>query len=464
VSVDLRAESEGTWSCTVAQIPTADCLLGSHLDVPTDSTGGRGGWLEFAGWVVGRVADAVEIQVHGPGGLLRRSPIDLPRPDVADLLPESAASRRAGFRISVGLLGLPSHVDLEMVAVLADGATAPVASVTVDRVGAVAGRPTALDPILVTSLGRMGTTWLMRLLSCHPEVVVHDHYPHELGVARYWAHLARVATEPADPVDSAHPDRFASNRGFVGHNPFFGEFLASAPGLNEWLGVRFPELLGSSLRQATDEFYDLVATSQRKEGVRAFAEKCLPDQLPDTFRSFWPKTKELILVRDIRDVLCSMLSFNAKRGTSSFGREYTADDHAFVVQLAADLSRLLASWERRSDDALLVRYEELVLDPVSTMIAVFAHLGLDDSPAVVAGVVDEASRPAAELEAHRTSSDPAASIGRWRHDLAGGDRALMELCDEQFRPLLERLGYATTGAGARAADLGRSLESVLRAQ
>lgn len=463
MSGDLSAESSDTWSCTVAQLPTADRLLGSNLDVPVDGAGGRGGWLDAAGWVVGRDADAVEIQVHGPDGLLRRSLVELSRPDVAALLPESAASARAGFRISVGLLGLPPHVDLEVLAVLADGAIAQVASVTVDRVGAVAGRPAALDPILVTSLGRMGTTWLMRLLSRHPEVVVHDNYPHELGVARYWAHLARVATEPADAVDSAHPDRFSSNRGFVGHNPFFGEFLASTPGLNEWLGVRFPELLGSSLRQAADEFYDLVATSQNKEGVRFFAEKCLPNQLPDTFRSFWPGTKELILVRDIRDVLCSMLSFNAKRGKSSFGREYLADDRAFVVQLAADLTRLVASWDRRRDDVLLVRYEALVIDPVSTLTAVFAHLGMDDSPAVVAGVVGEASRPAAELEAHRTSSDPAASIGRWRHDLAGGDSALLDCCDEQFTPLLERLGYATTGPGARAADLGRSLASVLGA-
>jgi len=447
----------------VVKVPTADRLHGSNLDIPTDGTGGRGTWLVAMGWVVGRDADAVEIQVHGPGGLLRRGPVDLPRPDVAVRLPESRASARAGFRISVGLLGLPPHVDLEVVAVLADGATVPVASVTVDRVGAVAGRPAALDPLLVTSLGRMGTTWLMRLLSCHPEVVVQDDYPHELGVARYWAHLARVATEPADTVDSAHPDRFSATRGSVGHNPYFGDFLARTPGLNEWLGVRFPELLGSSLRQATDEFYGLVAASQGNERARLFAEKCLPDQLPDTFRSFWPGTKELFLVRDIRDVLCSMLSFNAKRGTSSFGREHMADDQAFVVQLAADLTRLVASWDRRRDDALLVRYEELVIDPVSTLTAVFAHLGLDDSPAVVAGVVDEASRPAAELEAHRTTSDPAASIGRWRHDLVGGDSALLDCCDEQFTPLLERLGYATTGPGARAADLGRSLESVLGA-
>ena len=128
----------------MVQVPTADRLHGSNLDLPGDGTGGRGAWLVAMGWVVGRDADAVEIQVHGPGGLLRRGPVELPRPDVAVRLPESPASARAGFRISVGLLGLPPHVDLEVVALLADGTTVPLASVMVDRVGAVAGRPAAL--------------------------------------------------------------------------------------------------------------------------------------------------------------------------------------------------------------------------------------------------------------------------------------------------------------------------------
>ncbi len=275
------------------------------------------------------------------------------------------------------------------------------------------------------------------------------------------ATTARVATEPADLVDSAHPDRFTDARTSVGFNPYFGDYLSRHPGLNEWLGVRAPELFGATVRQATDELYGRIARDQGKGPVRCFAEKSLPDQLPDVFRTIWPGTREIVLVRDIRDVLASMLSFNAKRGTASFGRELLADDEAFAVQLAADLARLVESWERRRDEVLLVRYEELVLDPHPTMAAVAAHLGLDAAPATVARVIGEASRPAAELDAHRTSSDPAASIGRWRHDLAGQAPGLLARCDELFTPLLEQLGYPTTGPGARSADLARSLEDAL---
>jgi hypothetical protein len=266
--------------------------------------------------------------------------------------------------------------------------------------------------------------------------------------------------DPADHLDSSHPETFSAQRSTVGHNPFFGDFLAGSEPLNDWLGAELPDLVGSFLHQAVDGFYGRVRPGS-SGGRRLFAEKSLPDEVPDVMRSFYPDGREIFLVRDIRDVICSVISFNEKRGQASFGRDLLEDDFGFIAQLRQDLERLIRSWERRRHDALLVRYESLVRDPVVTMSAVFTYLGLDNSPEVVDAVIDQASQTTPDLEAHRTTSDPAASIGRWRKDLAERDPNLMARCDELFRPLLETLGYKTSRPGARAADLERALEAAL---
>jgi hypothetical protein len=295
----------------------------------------------------------------------------------------------------------------------------------------------------------MGTTWLMRLLAHHPEIVVQPQYPYELGMAKYWAHLLRVAAGPADHIGSSHPETFTADTGHVGHNPYFGDFLAGSPALNHWLGVRNPAVLGAAAQQAVDEFYGEVAEAAAITSARFFAEKSLPDHVPDVLRDLYPAGRELILVRDIRDVICSAVAFDAKRGWRSFGRESLDDDLGFVSQLHMDLGRLVRSWQRRQSSALLVRYETLITEPARTLGEILGHLGLTRTPDAVAAVLDAAGATTPELDAHRTSADPAASIGRWRSDLAKVHPDLPERCAELFSPLLAELGYSTAFPRAR---------------
>jgi hypothetical protein len=447
------------WTATVTSVPLWPTVTAATIDRPAVDETGDGWSLTIAGWVVGQAAPVKEIHVLWDGALVRRTPVQVARPGVAQRFDELAWANRPGFEVRVGLLGLPPTAQLEVVAVLSDGTPVHLASIVVRHSPLVTHYEPRLSPITVTSLGRMGTTWLMRLLAHHPEVVVHPQYPHELGMAKYWAHLLRVASSPADHLTSSHPETFTADAGHTGHNPYFGNFLNGSPELNRWLGGRQPALLGACAQQSLDEFYGEVATLAGITAPRFFAEKSLPDHVPDVLGDLYPAGRELILVRDIRDVICSAIAFDAKRGTRSFGRESLVDDLGFVSQLHKDLERLTCSWRRRKDTALLVRYETLIAAPERTVREILDHLGLDCTHDMVEAVLAQASATTPELDGHRTTTDPAASIGRWRTDLAPIHPELPERCEELFGPLLTELGY--TVAVPRARQLRRDMVEVL---
>ena len=85
-----------------------------------------------------------------------------------------------------------------------------------------------------------------------------------------------------------------------------------------------------------------------------------------------------------------------------------------------------------------VGYDQRIDRPADSVGALFAYLDLDGSEATVAGVLSRASRDTAELRGHRTSDSPAASIGRWRHDLSP---ALQAVCAEALGEDLAWFGY-----------------------
>ena len=104
-----------------------------------------------------------------------------------------------------------------------------------------------LQPLMLTTMGRAGTTWTMRLLSEHPEIVVHRWHPYELRTARYWWHMLKTLSEPRDPHHSAQADRFQTNKQWVGYNPFYPEPIAVTPGLDGVDGSRLHRRPGSIL-------------------------------------------------------------------------------------------------------------------------------------------------------------------------------------------------------------------------
>jgi hypothetical protein len=161
-------------------------------------------------------------------------------------------------------------------------------------------------------------------------------------------------------------------------------------------------------------------------------------------RELYPEARELFLVRDFRDMVASMLAYNARKGFGDFGRNLVESDEAWLDYLHKTFLVLHAAWRDRGEPGSLVRYEDLVLDPAATLPSLLNLLGLEATPETVTHLLAAADAP--ELRGHATAGSPSGSIGRWRHDLPPGLRGAVE---ETFGDLLQEFGYQVDAVAAR---------------
>lgn len=153
----------------------------------------------------------------------------------------------------------------------------------------------------------------------------------------------------------------------------------------------------------------------------------------------YPEAREIFLVRDFRDMVCSVLAFNEKRGYQAFWRELVDTDEEYVTRIVrVRLMELYRQWQARADRTCLVRYEDLVQRPLEVLPEILAYLGLDGGSEVAEKMLAAAAVETPELRDHRTAPDAAASIGRWRRDLTP---ELQAVCRRELGDLLEAFGY-----------------------
>lgn len=416
-------------------------LVGAELDRPREGDASDGHTLSLAGWALGTEVPAVAVDLVHEGRVLRKVPLAMQRADVMERHGDRAGGRaRCGFRTGLTTIGLPDPFDLLVRVVFDDGGLHPLATIRARHRRLEAGYAPALRPIGVTTLGRTGSTWLMKLLGAHPEVAVHGGYPFETRSAAYWLHMVRVLSDPANPLQSSHPDAFPDDLWSIGHHPFHRESLMDEPELWSWFSSAYPARLAELALRAIDEFYGRVATAAGRPDATRFAEKLVPGHIPWLMWELYPDAGEILLVRDFRDMACSILAFNRKRGFVSFGRENAASDAEFIERnLRAGAHGLLGSWRQRGPRLRLLRYEDLVLEPEATLATLCEGLGLDASPSTIAAVLELATRHDGALAGHRTSRDPRASIGRWRTEMSP---ELVSACRSAFAEPLEAFGYA----------------------
>jgi hypothetical protein len=419
--------------------PEQEKLFASHLDAPR--VGPRDVYdVEVAGWVLGRGVAVTGIEVHVEGAVVKRAPIDQQRPDVAADYPGHPGAAVSGFRTWVGVVGLEPGAAMQVRAVLDDGTRARLGTVKLTRRPVASGFVPKLQPLMLTTMGRAGTTWTMRLLSEHPQIVVHRFHPYELRTARYWWHMFKVLSEPRDPYHSAQADRFQTNRDTVGKNPFYPEPIAVTPGLGEWMGRTYVERLCRFCQQQAEDTYELIARAQGQPDAVYMAEKHRADGMPWLVWELYPRAKEIFLVRDFRDVLSSMIAFNAKHGYRAFGPAHLQSDEEFARFLRTSTVRQLSrAWPKRQDRAHLIRYEDLMRDTEATLRGMLAYLELDASDAVVDGMIERASEENESSRRHRTSAGADASIARWKQSLSPSVQAV---CNEVYADVLEQFGYA----------------------
>jgi hypothetical protein len=244
--------------------------------------------------------------------------------------------------------------------------------------------------IFLVGLRRSGTNWLERIVNAHPDVVVipGETYLFARGV-RTLASQVRHFLPEAGGMGSIYASRPA--------------FLAALRG---YCDAMLAEAAGAVNR---DAFHIVERTPLHVFDL-------------DLIGTVYPDARVVHIIRDGRDVARSVLSMDwGPQTVADAAREWRAG-----ITAARAAAPELASYTE-------VRYEEVLFDPATAIVALFDALGLSAPDSVVADALQEWSRPF-----NTDPGDPRIGHGKW----AGRWAPEEERCfDDIAGDLLSELGY-----------------------
>jgi hypothetical protein len=262
-----------------------------------------------------------------------------------------------------------------------------------------------LSPVLVRAMGRAGTSVFMQHLSTHPQIVVGGRMPFELMLCAYYSTALRAITSPGDWKNSIHPDQVMNAQLSVGFNPYYHlhyEVFRSHEDTGAFQQAYVTPLVTKTFSQIIAKQYSLMADEQEKPTAIYFAEKFgLSKSHYERQLAMFPDTKEILIVRDVRDAYCSFRSYFKLQG----------EDLLTKVKAAAD-NVCAAYFQKRGASTLFIKYEDMVLNKAETFDRVSSFLGIENN-FTIGNDAD-----AKLFSVHATSGSPDRSIGRWQKELS----------------------------------------------
>jgi len=291
-----------------------------------------------------------------------------------------------------------------------------------------------LKPLLLMFPARSGSTLLMQLLGTSPQIVFERSSPFE---TRYLSFYLRWAWQLAD---AGKRQGQWTTETLLAEEPTPGNSISPPP-------FAMPE--GFAIDGPTPLWHTVFHNAWREFSRRARQrEACAPGRDPTSIyfaeksrRPFSAALQQLgvqheiiYLLRDPRDILQSILSFNKKRGTASFSVQEDESDEAFAERFLVDRHRRLrVLLELAPDDptSTIVRYEDMITDLPAVAARLSKRFGVElDAQEVLANQK--------EFAHHMSSKGPKASIGRWRREM---DEATKQRFRDRLGRELEALGY-----------------------
>lgn len=351
------------------------------------------------------------------------------------------AERGGRLRGAIGAYLLPPRFELDLEAELAGGERRRLATIEGSR-RALAPRPGAGGlgaAIVVSPTGRVGSTMAVGLLGRHPELIAPPHVSAEPRLATYWLGITSTLARPASFVQALRaptgPRWWLGDDEGADRDP---RITRDVPGFR-YLGREGVERLAAIAREEVEAYYGALATEHGKR-PRAFVEKSPPGRLErELLVDLFPRYRELVLVRDPRDVACSILAYRRRFPDARLVGGDPRTEEGTLRAVGAAIRGTLAELEEPGGRGLPVRYEDLVLDPVPALTQVAAHLGIGAEPGTLERMAEATAAEGERIGRHVTSGSPEQSVGRWRRDLSADGRRLAEA---ELGDLIERLGYA----------------------
>ena len=385
-------------------------------------------------------SDTYSLAIRGWAGGNRQSVTHFELMHRGMVLETVAAQDEGGLALNISALDLPYRFRVVIRAVLEDGMRAPVAALSGTRAPLPEAPAPGPSPVLITMIGRSGSTAVSNLLCHHPDFAGYRTWDTETHVVSYWTAVLRALARPASYERQLQADTLDGSwwTGVPSPSP---AFPAEEPGLRA-LAREGVEALAAFCRSQIGMTAASLAAAAGRPEARYFVEKAQADQLrsvAEVAAELDPRTREIVLVRDFRDVACSMLAYSRKKGFRGFGPKAGASMEETIRWLSFHGAGGLVDYaQRRGARAHLLRYEDLVERPAETLTKVLTHIGADARPQTVTAMLEGLAAERERRDSHATTSSAERSVGRWRDELDADQQALAE---HLFRPQLDALGY-----------------------
>jgi|GEM_PF-2980633 len=391
------------------------------------------------GWLLGEL-QIQAIEVSQSGVVVASILIDVHRPDVAKHFNLDDGYDRYGFFSHLNPYLLPEQFELEVNAITEGAEKILLCTISGQR----PSLPSCdLPPLLVTTLGRTGSTALLGTLGMHPKVAVYKPFDQEARYISYYTQMFRTMSSAYSwQVPLAAISENVSQDQLIGRGVPSDDILHYSVYSEMWDSFYHqyaPDLFKFCAGQLS-QLYRQVAKLNGNDSPQWIVEKFVPGNEVTEVKTLFPSAREIVLVRDPRDVYCSILSFIEKKGQLGFGRECFQNNRSYLMEgFIPSVMQLYRYWKAHVDSVCLVRYEDMILEPQRTFHRICQHLGIDTTFETINQMLVKASETSKNRQTeHQTSSSVANSIGRFRNVLPQSDVSLINnlLCE----PLTE-FGY-----------------------
>ena len=285
---------------------------------------------------------------------------------------------------------------------------------------------------------KSGTTWLMRMLDAHPEILCR-------GEGRFFGESwKQKSLKQRDTMRPASSLRYA----FLD-----AEYLRLWVERSVWSRNDSPgEHLDNLTRMAIDYF---LGGELLKSGKRIVGDKS-PLLTPETISeisAIYPEAKVIHIIRDGRDVAVS-----AAHHARNFGKarkQNGPNETEGSVFQQGQLEKLATEWASRvgktvedgpkllGDNYTEVRYEDLLHEPKPEVQRLLTFLATDSDEKTTTRCIEAASFEKLSRGRKRGEEDPSSFFrkgvaGDWKHALTPEERGIF---DREAGDLLARLGY-----------------------
>ncbi len=259
------------------------------------------------------------------------------------------------------------------------------------------------SPIFVGGAGRSGTTLIRVILDSHPNIACGPELKVTPMVAELWHNFQTAYAPPLREYFLSPADI----------NRLFGQMLLS-----------------------------LLENYRRKSGKLRIAEKS-PNNVFffQHLHQLFPESPLIHVIRDWRDVVCSLLKMNWVNPQTGQPIEYTRN-----ARKAAEYWVAAIRAGRRAHQNLIngkyaeVRYEGIVNEPVPTLQRLFSFIGEPWDTAVLSFHEKERNLAGESSASQVSKALYSTSVGRWREALKPPDKQAVK---EVAGDLLIELGYAS---------------------